>query len=64
MKVVVEGIETPEQLDVVAAETAVDEVQGFLFSVPLPARAIRELLASSLPPAKLPAIPARLQRGH
>lgn len=51
MKVTVEGIETSEQLDIVAAETAVDEVQGFLFSVPLPARAIRELIVSARPAA-------------
>ena len=54
MKVTVEGIETAEQLDIVAAETAVDEVQGFLFSVPLPARAIRELIVSARPAAGAP----------
>jgi diguanylate cyclase (GGDEF)-like protein/PAS domain S-box-containing protein len=46
LSVVVEGIETPEQLDIIAAEGTVDEAQGYLFSVPLPPRQLRDLIAS------------------
>jgi EAL domain-containing protein (putative c-di-GMP-specific phosphodiesterase class I) len=44
MSVVVEGIETEEQLALVAAEDSIDEAQGFLFSMPVPGRQLRELL--------------------
>ena len=53
LSVVVEGIETPEQLDIVAAEGTVDEAQGYLFSVPLPARQLRDLIASQAPTGAL-----------
>jgi diguanylate cyclase (GGDEF)-like protein/PAS domain S-box-containing protein len=50
LRVAVEGIETAEQLALVVAEDQVDEVQGYLFGVPLPASALRTLLrASSVP---------------
>jgi EAL domain-containing protein (putative c-di-GMP-specific phosphodiesterase class I) len=42
--VVVEGIETEEQLALVSRTGDVDEVQGFLFSVPVPKQEIRDLL--------------------
>ncbi len=44
MTVAVEGVETAEQLAMIAAEKSVDEVQGFLFSKPRPAHEIRSLL--------------------
>jgi diguanylate cyclase (GGDEF)-like protein len=47
MSVVVEGIETNEQLDLVTAEGTVTEVQGYLFSRPVPAAQLRQLLAAS-----------------
>ncbi len=47
LTVTVEGIETEEQLAIVAAESCIDEAQGFLFSVPVPERQIQELLRSS-----------------
>ncbi len=47
LTVTVEGIETEEQLAIVAAEDCIDEAQGFLFSVPIPTRQIRELLLSN-----------------
>jgi diguanylate cyclase (GGDEF)-like protein len=47
MLVAVEGIETEEQLGIIAREEDVDEAQGYLFSVPIPARQIRELLHSA-----------------
>ncbi len=46
LSVTVEGIETPEQLDIIAAEGTVDEAQGYVFSVPLPSAQIRELIAA------------------
>ncbi|MGZ9091169.1 MAG: putative bifunctional diguanylate cyclase/phosphodiesterase [Rhodoplanes sp.] len=49
MSVVVEGIETDEQLALVLAEPAITEAQGFLFSRPVPKREIRELLAFTTP---------------
>jgi diguanylate cyclase (GGDEF)-like protein len=49
LRVAVEGIETEEQLALVAAETGVDEVQGYLFGMPMPASAMRTLLESSTP---------------
>jgi EAL domain-containing protein (putative c-di-GMP-specific phosphodiesterase class I) len=45
MSVTVEGIETEEQLATIAAENCIDEAQGYLFSIPIPARQIRELLS-------------------
>ncbi len=49
LRVTVEGVETEEQLALVAAETGVDEVQGYLFGVPMPASALRTLLAAAVP---------------
>jgi diguanylate cyclase (GGDEF)-like protein len=47
MAVVVEGIETNEQLELIIADGSVTEVQGFLFSRPVPAVLIRQLLDAS-----------------
>ncbi|MEM7069603.1 MAG: EAL domain-containing protein [Pseudomonadota bacterium] len=47
LSVVVEGIETEEQLGQLANNIKIDEVQGYLFSRPLPARDIGTLLGSS-----------------
>ena len=41
-----EGIETIEQLNTLSRETEVDQVQGYLFGMPLPATEIRALIAS------------------
>jgi diguanylate cyclase (GGDEF)-like protein len=44
MSVVVEGIETNEQLELISAEGTVTEAQGYLFSRPVPAVRARQLL--------------------
>jgi diguanylate cyclase (GGDEF)-like protein len=44
MRVAVEGVETEEQLALIAAEIGVDEAQGYLFSRPVPSAEIRKLL--------------------
>ncbi|UYN98699.1 MAG: EAL domain-containing protein [Devosia sp.] len=45
LTVVAEGVETEEQLQVMLEHTHVQQVQGYLFSRPLPARDIAELIA-------------------
>ena len=47
MSVVVEGIETNEQLELISADGAVTEAQGYLFSTPVPAVRVRQLLNAS-----------------
>jgi diguanylate cyclase (GGDEF)-like protein len=47
MSVVVEGIETNEQLELVSADGTVTEAQGYLFSRPVPAVQVRRLLNAS-----------------
>lgn len=47
MSVVVEGIETNEQLELISAEGTITEAQGYLFSRPVPATRVRELLKAS-----------------
>jgi diguanylate cyclase (GGDEF)-like protein len=63
MSVVVEGIETNEQLDLVSADGAVTEAQGYLFSRPVPAVRIRQLLNAShgrrMPDDQIVAVPSR-----
>ncbi len=49
LRVAVEGIETTEQLELISAEGKVDEVQGYLFGIPMPASALRTLLKSAIP---------------
>jgi len=49
LSVTVEGIETSEQLALIAAEDSVTEAQGFLFSPALPAREVSLLLDNTVP---------------
>jgi len=46
LSVVVEGVETEEQLETVTREVNLDEVQGFLFSPPLSADRIIEMVSA------------------
>jgi diguanylate cyclase (GGDEF)-like protein len=63
MSVVVEGIETNEQLELIGADGTVTEAQGYLFSRPVPAARVRQLLDASHGrrlPTELPlALPSR-----
>ncbi len=47
MSVVVEGIETNEQLELISTDGTVTEAQGYLFSRPVPAARVRQLLNAS-----------------
>jgi diguanylate cyclase (GGDEF)-like protein len=47
MAVVVEGIETNEQLELISADGTVTEAQGYLFSRPVPAARVVQLLNAS-----------------
>jgi diguanylate cyclase (GGDEF)-like protein len=62
MSVVVEGIETNEQLELVSADGTVTEAQGYLFSRPVPGVRIGQLLNAShgrrLPDDKMLAVPS------
>ena len=44
LRVVVEGVETEDQLELLAAEDSIDEVQGYLLGIPMPAAELRKLL--------------------
>jgi diguanylate cyclase (GGDEF)-like protein len=63
MSVVVEGIETNEQLELISADGTVTEAQGYLFSRPVPAVRVRQLLNAShgrrLPDESLVVVPSR-----
>lgn len=54
LTVIAEGVETEEQLNIMLGHTQVQQVQGYLFSRPLPQRDISELIA------RLNATPRRL----
>ncbi|HLG84674.1 MAG TPA: EAL domain-containing protein [Bradyrhizobium sp.] len=63
MQVVVEGIETNEQLELISADGSVTEAQGYLFSRPVPAVRIRQLLNAShgrrMPDDQIVLLPSR-----
>jgi diguanylate cyclase (GGDEF)-like protein len=47
LAVVVEGVETDDELSLITREAMVDEAQGYLFSPAIPSSAIRDLLTST-----------------
>jgi diguanylate cyclase (GGDEF)-like protein len=62
LRVVVEGVETEEQLELLAGEDSIDEVQGYLLCRPMPAADLRKLLyASYVAPAQGSLLPAMTQ---
>jgi diguanylate cyclase (GGDEF)-like protein len=62
LRVVVEGVETEQQLELVAGEDSIDEVQGFLLCRPMPPAELRKLLyASYVAPEQGAALPAALR---
>ncbi len=63
LRVVVEGVETDEQLELLAAEDSIDEVQGYLLCRPMPASDLRKLLyASYVAPAPASLRPSRTRK--
>jgi diguanylate cyclase (GGDEF)-like protein len=50
LRVVVEGVETWEQLELLAAEDSIDEVQGYLLGRPIPPSDLLKLLCASYVP--------------
>ncbi len=68
LTVTAEGIETEEQLNAIATHTKVDQIQGYLFGVPLPRREVAELIArmaarsDAAQPVRLP-VAANRKRG-
>ncbi len=59
LTVTAEGVETEEQLNLILDNTAVDQIQGYLFGVPLPSRDVGELIARM---ASAPALPTATRK--
>jgi len=55
LTVTAEGVETEEQLALIQQHTKVDQIQGYLFGVPLPRREVSELIARMAARAPQPA---------
>jgi len=62
LTVTAEGIETEEQLSLITANTNVDQIQGYLFGVPLPRRDVFELIVR-LSASAAPATQAKRKHG-
>jgi diguanylate cyclase (GGDEF)-like protein len=63
LTVTAEGIETEEQLALIAAHTKVDQIQGYLFGVPLPRRDVFELIVRMSSGSAQPAIADNRRHG-
>jgi diguanylate cyclase (GGDEF)-like protein/PAS domain S-box-containing protein len=62
LRVVVEGVETQEQLELLTGEDSIDEVQGYLLCRPMPAADLRKLLyASYVAPPQASSWPAKVR---
>jgi diguanylate cyclase (GGDEF)-like protein/PAS domain S-box-containing protein len=61
LRVVVEGVETEEQLELLAAEDSIDEVQGYLMCRPMPAADLRKLLYATYVAPPQASWPARVR---
>ena len=62
LRVVVEGVETDEQLELLLLEESIDEIQGYLLCRPLPATALRDLLHATCVDPEHPSWPKLLQK--
>src|SRR5690606_8220622 len=60
LAVTAEGVETEEQLHLILDNTAVDQIQGYLFGVPLPSRDVGELIARMASGQALPSATRKL----
>jgi diguanylate cyclase (GGDEF)-like protein len=60
LTVTAEGVETEEQLALISANSKVDQIQGYLFGVPLPAREISELVDRMARASQMPTISRKL----
>jgi predicted signal transduction protein with EAL and GGDEF domain len=63
LTVTVEGVETEEQLALISAHSDVDQIQGYLFGVPLPRRDVFELIVRMSANAAASAPPKKRQHG-
>lgn len=61
LRVVVEGVETQEQLELLMAEDSIDEVQGYLLCRPMPAADLRKLLYATYVAPSQTSWPARMR---
>jgi diguanylate cyclase (GGDEF)-like protein len=57
LTVTAEGVETEDQLNLIAEHSKVDQIQGYLFGVPLPRRDVAELILRMAARSPLPAEP-------
>jgi diguanylate cyclase (GGDEF)-like protein len=64
LTVTVEGVETEEQLALIAEKTKVDQIQGYLFGVPLSRRDVGELIARLAAGARFEAETANRVNAH
>ena len=64
LTVTAEGIETEEQLALIPAHTKVDQIQGYLFGVPLPRRDVFELIVRLSTPLVIDGVLAKQKRKH
>ncbi|MCB1385482.1 MAG: EAL domain-containing protein [Nitratireductor sp.] len=58
LRVIVEGIEEADQLDILKKQVHIDEAQGFLFGKAVPGRAIRQMLKEQAEPKSRPKLKA------
>jgi diguanylate cyclase (GGDEF)-like protein len=61
LRVVVEGVETQQQLELLAGEDSIDEVQGYLLCRPMPAADLRKLLYATYVAPPQSAWPAKVR---
>ncbi|MDA4847187.1 putative bifunctional diguanylate cyclase/phosphodiesterase [Hoeflea poritis] len=63
LEIVVEGVETEEQLELIRSTGSADLIQGFIFGMPMPSSGIVELTSSRKPKAARAAAPKTKRAG-